>query len=237
MWLTFLTLLRQDLIPFDPSVHEARRVFAYDEFRLVPVRVHLLRSPRVDSLNSRLGREDVERIFSKVRRIWHKAGITLDLESVVEEEARDEGFDPSRGVEAWKDARPEASKADGLLHVYYARTLPMNGVYMGRDAIFVKDTAALRPAKGGTDEPLPRVTSHEIGHALGLPHRQDEINLMASGTSGWSLNDDEIERARRTAASFDWILKPAAALERKRYAALLEIPGDSPVKDAARAAR
>jgi hypothetical protein len=112
----------------------------------------------------------------------------------------------------------------------------MNGIYMGADAIVVKDTAALRTVKGGVDEPIPRVTSHEIGHAFGLGHRQDTINLMASGTTGWSLNDAEIAGARAWAARQDWILAPEPALRKKRYDALIAIPGESNIKEAARAA-
>jgi len=51
------------------------------------------------------------------------------------------------------------------VHIYYIKQFGANGVFLGR-AIFVKDTAALRPVEGGIDEPLPRVTSHELGHAL-----------------------------------------------------------------------
>jgi predicted Zn-dependent protease len=49
---------------------------------------------------------------------------------------------------------------------------------------------------------LPRVTSHEIGHALGLKHRQDKTNLMQSGTTGFSLNDAEIAAARAIAEEY-----------------------------------
>lgn len=231
-----LILLLQDAPFFDPGVHEATRAFAYEDFLLVPVRVHLLRSKGAEALDTRLNQDDVARLFSKANRIWNRAGIALDLESVVDEAAAEEGFDPERGAEAWKAARPAGTRAPGMLHVYYVRRLPMNGVYMGADAIVVKDTAALRPVRGGVDEPIPRVTSHEIGHALGLGHRQDAINLMASGTTGWSLNDDEIGRARAWAAGRDWILRPEAALKKKRYDALIAIPGESNIKEAARAA-
>jgi hypothetical protein len=231
-----LTLLLQDAPAFDPAVHEATRGFAYDDFLLVPVRVHLLRSKTKPELDCRLKQDDVLRLFSKANRIWNKAGVALDLESVVEEEADAADFDAAKGAEAWKAARPAGSRAPGMLHVYYVHLLPMNGIYMGADAIVVKDTAALRTVKGGVDEPIPRVTSHEIGHAFGLGHRQDTINLMASGTTGWSLNDAEIAAARGWAAKRDWILAPEAALRKMRFDALTAIPGESNIKEAARAA-
>ncbi len=231
-----LLLALQQAGPFDPAVHEATRRFAFDDFLLVPVRVHLLRSKDVDALNARIGEADVRRLFGKINRIWNMAGLAMDVESIVDEEAAAAGFDPAKGPEAWKAARPEASRAPGLLHVYYVHHLEMNGIYMGPEAIFVKDTAALRPARGGVDEPMPRVTSHEIGHALGLPHRQDTINLMASGTTGWSINDDEIARVRAWAGRQPWILGPADALRKQRHAALAGIPGESEIKEAARAA-
>ena len=231
-----LILLSQVAVPFDPAVHEATKTFAFDDFLLVPTRVHLLRSKTADALNAKLMPDDVRRVFAKANRIWNKAGLALDVESIVDEEADAADFDAEKGEEAWKAARPGASKAPGMLHVYYVRHLRMNGIYMGADAILVKDTAALRTVKGGVDEPIPRVTSHEIGHALGLGHRQDTINLMASGTTGWSLNDDEIARARAWAARQDWILAPAAALMKKRFEALAAIPGESNIKDAARTA-
>ena len=44
-----------------------------------------------------------------------------------------------------------------------------------------------------------RTTAHEIGHQLRLPHRQDMFNLMASGTTGWTFNQQEINRMRKAA--------------------------------------
>jgi hypothetical protein len=217
---------------FDPAVHEAAAVFNFDDFRIVPVRVHLLSSDEVDGLNSRLKEEDVRRIFSKVNRIWNRAGLALAVDRIVREEARvPADFDPL-DLASFRRTRPPGPEADRL-HVYFVHRLPVNGVYFGKDAIFVKDTASLRPVRGGVDEPIPRVTSHEIGHAFGLPHRQDTINLMASGTTGWSLNDAEILAARTWAIAQDWIWTPARALEQGQAALLAALPGDSPIKNRA----
>lgn len=225
--LACLTLTQET--PFDPAVHEATRTYTFPEFRIVPVKVHRLRCSTQDALNCRLKDDDVRRVFGKVNRIWNRAGIALAIDALVEEDAVvPADFTPER-LEDYKAARPALREA-GRLHVYYVHQLPTNGVYFGADALFIKDTAALRSVRGGVDEPLPRVTSHEIGHAFGLPHRQDTINLMASGTTGWSLNDDEIERVRRWALAQDWVWSPEQALERGQAALLSTLPGDSPVK-------
>ncbi|MGC4006974.1 MAG: hypothetical protein QM811_29155 [Pirellulales bacterium] len=109
-------------------------------------------------------------------------------------------------------------KFDGF-RVYYIHDFDVNGIYYGNREAMVKETAALRQVPGGIDEPLPRVTAHELGHGLGLPHRQDRTNLMQSGTTGTGLSAEEISTARATAektpgmiryAEFDAALSKAA---------------------------
>jgi len=228
-----LLLVQEEKKHFDPAVHEAKKTFAYGEFFIVPVRVHLLQCKEAEALHCALKEADVRRVFGKANRIWNKAGIALSVESIVKEDAVvPEGFDEAR-LQDFKGTRPPKGLESGMIHVYYVHRLPTNGVFMGRDAIFVKDTAALREVKGGVDEPIPRVTSHEIGHAMGLPHRQSTINLMASGTTGWSVSDEEIDTVRGWASSQDWILAPPAAFEKGLFSILAEIPGDSPLKSKA----
>jgi len=109
--------------------------------------------------------------------------------------------------------RPRDSQASNLFHLYYVKQMRGNGVYLG-EAIFVKDTASLNPVPGGIDEPIPRVSSHEIGHALNLDHRQNVSNLMASGTTGTWLNDVEIKQAREAAGKLPWVETTSAVLKR-----------------------
>ena len=98
-------------------------------------------------------------------------------------------------------AMPRERLLKAGLNVCYVKEMEQNGFWSGELAL-VKDTAWLKKVPGGLDEPIPRVTAHELGHALGLPHRQDVTNLMASGTTGFSLNEDEIAKARAGAGKF-----------------------------------
>src|SRR5579871_4961438 len=222
------------------------------EYRMVPVRVHLLRSPDAPAANTKLTSEDVARIFKKANGIWHNAGVHLWVESVVEEKpATVAGHESDKELPdaALLALRPEMTHPSGMFHVYYIGAMRPNGIFMRRDGIFVKETAKLNPVVGGIDEPLPRVTAHELGHGMSLPHRQATFNLMASGTTGTSLNETEIEAVRHTVFTFSWALTPEDFLKRaeevaekgkkaeavSRYQALVALPGDSPLKQQAQA--
>lgn len=214
------------------------------EYLIVPLRIHVLRSGRHPELNCSLADEDVRRILGKINGIWAQAGIQFYIEGLRREPAEDAHVPEGLQLEgAALKLRPEDSLAEGMFHVYYVHQLPVNGFYVRRDAIFVQDAAALRPVESGIDEPLPRVTAHELGHALSLPHRQALTNLLASGTTGVLLNTDEITRARTAAHRFAWITSPEMALARADEVkgdssiailrCLAEIPVQCPVRDTA----
>jgi len=198
--------------------------FSFNDYLLSPVRVHLLSAKDSPAIQTTLTAKDITRILGKMNSIWAQAGLHFYLESLVREEANVQEVSSQTGESAERRGllglRPSQSKATNTFHIYYLKQMSVNGIYFP-EAIFVKDTASLRKVEGGIDEPLPRVSSHELGHAFTLPHRQDTTNLMASGTTGTWLNGEEIRQVRAAAQRLDWI-EPASALMEKANALFRE---------------
>jgi hypothetical protein len=177
----------------------------FDNFLVIPLRVHILSSADLPEIDCKLGDDDIKRVVGKVNRIWNKAGLHWGLESIVHEPAaQQEKFRLAHELGArgnlglYRLLMPKETRSRDAVNVYYIHKFAVNGVWLG-DAAFVQETAKLREVEGGIDEPLPRVTAHEIGHALGLPHRQARTNLLASGTTGTLLNVSEVETVRKSA--------------------------------------
>lgn len=229
----------------------------FDSFLVIPLRVHVLSATDLPEVDCKLCDEDVARILGKVNGIWNKAGLHWGLDALIREPAaRRDRFRLAREVGGARNLGvyrllvPEASRDFDGLHVYYIHRFPVNGVWLGDDTAFVQETAKLRAVEGGIDEPVPRVTAHELGHALDLPHRQARTNLLASGTTGTLLNTREVETARTAAERIKGVRTVArvraeadaaeaagdAARARKLWTWLAEIPGagDQPRKALAR---
>lgn len=112
---------------------------------------------------------------------------------------RGQGAEPLVDSRLYKALIPPRTRDFPGFRIYYIHQFDVNGIYYGNRESMVKETARLRKVPGGIDEPLPRVTAHELGHGLTLAHRQDNTNLMASGTTGTTLNEAEIAQARAAA--------------------------------------
>ena len=184
--------------------------FGFDDFLLAPVRVHLLSASNAPNVHTTLTEADLARILPKLNGIWSQAGITFYLESLVREEAVNQTLNGVLGtpddLRRMLALRPEATRATNVFHLYYIKRFSANGVYLG-EAMFVKDTASLRQVPGGIDEPIPRVSSHELGHALTLMHHTNEFHLMARGTTGTNLDAVEIKQTRAAAEQLPWVRK------------------------------
>ena len=191
--------------------------FSFNDYLLAPVRVHLLSARDSPAIQTTLTAKDITRILGKMNGVWAQAGLHFYLESLVREEANAQEISPQTGEPTGRrwllGLRPGQSKAANIFHIYYLKEMSVNGIYFP-EAIFVKDTASLRKVEGGIDEPLPRVSSHELGHAFSLPHRQNTTNLMASGTTGTGLNDEEISQVREAARKFAWIERAPDLIEK-----------------------
>jgi hypothetical protein len=150
------------------------------------------------SLSSQRSIAQVESILVEVNQIWSPAGITLDAiniqrlllpNDILQELLRGNLNAFLNGIGREFEVPDPAE-----INLFYARSLGgPNGIapYGGR-ALFVADQPTVEHA---------RVTSHEIGHALGLHHdRRDREQLMFSGTNGVNLSAVEISTARYIAA-------------------------------------
>ncbi|NBV23675.1 MAG: Matrixin [Proteobacteria bacterium] len=218
--LTFCAWLLLGCLAGLAPAQERTNGFALADFLLVPLRVHLLTATNEPAVHTTLTSNDVTRILGKVNRVWMQAGLTFYLESLrVEPATNTTSFRETvkTNAGALMQLRPAASLSTNVFHVYYLKQFGPNGICI-REINFVKDTASLRAVEGGIDEPLPRVTAHELGHALTLPHRQNVTNLLASGTTGTWLNEEEIKQVRASAKERSWVESAAAARQRAEQA-------------------
>lgn len=140
---------------------------------------------------------EIAAIGDNVRTIWSQADIEFDplIVRTVEVSAAallplvvDGDIDPLF-AELEQNGAPDAGQINGF---YVSEAFGVNGFApTGTRVFFVVDEPSV---------PDERVTSHEIGHILGLRHAtRDPGRLMFSGTDGTTLNQEEQDVARYVA--------------------------------------
>jgi len=200
-----------------PTKISAANTFAFEQFLLVPLRVHLFSTPDKPRLTTSLTAMDISRILGKVNKVWAQAGIQFYLESLVREPAANPSlYDKNRASDQFHwmiQLCPPETLGAQVYNIYFVKEMSVNGISL-KDAVFVKDEAVLTSVPGGLNEPLPRVTAHELGHKLSLEHRQNGTNLMTPGTTGISLNEAEIKQARTATMTVPWIETADAIFKR-----------------------
>lgn len=146
------------------------------------------------SLSSQRDVPGVEQIAEGIQDIWEPSGIDFSVITIARIVASSEALSALArgGTSEFLDGLYSGSIAapdPGSINGFYVRSIgSINGIApFGARIFFVTDTPSVH------DE---RVSSHEIGHILGLHHASDDSGrLMFSGTNGMDLVEAEIQVA------------------------------------------
>lgn len=208
----FLIFVLAAVLAFSSSAANGTqgRVVTEREILTVPIAVYILASTRANSnWSSKRTVESMDAHFDQVNRIWSQADIVIEPVVVRQIKASDyliKGLsrrvgrggiaDFFRAIYNGKIKIGNPYYRQGMMMAFYVPSLggPNGLMPLGVNALFVADNTTVSDA---------RVTSHEIGHNLGLYHApRNPGQLLFSGTNGVELTETEQIVARYNARKF-----------------------------------
>ena len=166
----------------------------------ISISLYLLVDDKEDpdpALSSRRTEGELLAILDGMNEIWSQAGIRLELESIGTLEVPEAVLRAvsAGNLRAFFDELGGSidSPQSAAINGFYTRRLGRaNGIsVLGSRSFFVIDEPSVFDR---------RVSSHEVGHILGLHHvLSDRGRLLYSGTNGMRLTEDEAAVARNGA--------------------------------------
>jgi len=187
-----------------------------EETITLPVRVHLLSSIFVDSIDTTLTDAEVRRFLADVNAHWRPAAIEWEVESIVRIEAeRELGYrrivQSEFGIADWELERilsavcPEEQRLDGGWNVCVVHEYPYVATYLGNGVIIVGERDFRQ------ERVQPFALARELGASLGMSNTPactarflggvESTDDAVAGTCATTLmTEDQITASRRYAS-------------------------------------